>query len=140
MDPLLTGDFFGNIERLRASWYCLTLFSTLNPTIECFATRWEGTSITSFYICFFSSNILRRFVATRAGNDPELDPNRAPEPPTKAIDKPAQRVGKRDAPKELPAQPQAENTSTNNRRGQRTQGNEAGKSIHLVVLMGGLFN
>ncbi|GAB7353075.1 hypothetical protein MBLNU459_g3623t1 [Dothideomycetes sp. NU459] len=29
------------------------------------------------------------------GNDPELDPNREPEPPTKVIDKPVQRSGKR---------------------------------------------
>lgn len=54
MDPLLTGDFFGNIERLRASWYCLTLFSTGNPTIECFASRWEGNiNYIILYLLFF---------------------------------------------------------------------------------------
>ena len=36
------------------------------------------------------------------GNDPELDPDREPEPPTKAIDKPAARAGKRNAPAEAP--------------------------------------
>ncbi|RAL15488.1 putative telomere and ribosome associated protein Stm1 [Aspergillus homomorphus CBS 101889] len=57
------------------------------------------------------------------GNDPELDPNREPEPPTKAVDRPAPRVGKRDAPKEAPStQPRAEN---NSRRGGRATGNEA---------------
>jgi hypothetical protein len=33
-----------------------------------------------------------------AGNDPELDPNRPADPPTKAIDKPVARAGKRDGP------------------------------------------
>lgn len=39
------------------------------------------------------------------GNDPELDPDRAPEPPTKAIDKPIARTGKRNAPAEAPLRP-----------------------------------
>ncbi|KAH0174731.1 hypothetical protein KCU67_g612, partial [Aureobasidium melanogenum] len=37
------------------------------------------------------------------GNDPELDPNREPEPPTKIIDKPIQRAGKRNAGAEGPS-------------------------------------
>ncbi|KAK5019598.1 hypothetical protein BJ546DRAFT_367976 [Cryomyces antarcticus] len=37
------------------------------------------------------------------GNDPELDPDREPEPPTKVIDKPVQRTGKRNAGAEGPA-------------------------------------
>ncbi|KAF2837965.1 hypothetical protein M501DRAFT_995221 [Patellaria atrata CBS 101060] len=37
------------------------------------------------------------------GNDPELDPNREPEPPTKAVDKPTPRIGKRNAGAEAPA-------------------------------------
>ena len=37
------------------------------------------------------------------GNDPELDPEREPEPPTKIIDKPTQRAGKRNAGAEGPA-------------------------------------
>lgn len=37
------------------------------------------------------------------GNDPELDPDREPEPPTKAVDKPVQRSGKRNAGAEGPA-------------------------------------
>ncbi|OCK81294.1 hypothetical protein K432DRAFT_21211 [Lepidopterella palustris CBS 459.81] len=36
------------------------------------------------------------------GNDPELDPDREPEPPTKAIDKPTARTGKRNTPNEAP--------------------------------------
>lgn len=59
------------------------------------------------------------------GNDPELDPNRPPAPPAKAVDRPAARVGKRDAPKEAPTttQPPREN---NGRRGGRVNaGNEA---------------
>ncbi|KAI9370110.1 Stm1-domain-containing protein [Aspergillus egyptiacus] len=55
------------------------------------------------------------------GNDPELDPNREPEPPTRAIDKPAPRHGKRDAPKEAPTRP----TEGAPRRGGRFTGSEA---------------
>lgn len=36
------------------------------------------------------------------GNDPELDPDREPEPPTKAVDKPTARTGKRNGPSEAP--------------------------------------
>ncbi|KAL4885117.1 Stm1-domain-containing protein [Aspergillus karnatakaensis] len=56
------------------------------------------------------------------GNDPELDPNREPEPPTRALDKPAPRHGKRDAPKEAPARPTEGGAP---RRGGRATGNEA---------------
>ncbi|KAL4754020.1 hypothetical protein BDW72DRAFT_167209 [Aspergillus terricola var. indicus] len=55
------------------------------------------------------------------GNDPELDPNREPEPPTRALDKPAPRHGKRDAPKEAPTRPEGQTS----RRGPRATGNEA---------------
>ncbi|CAI7570324.1 unnamed protein product [Penicillium discolor] len=56
------------------------------------------------------------------GNDPELDPSRPAPPPTKAIDRPVDRSGKRDAPKEQPAR----HTEANARRGGRvTAGNEA---------------
>lgn len=57
------------------------------------------------------------------GNDPELDPNREPEPPTRAVDRPIPRVGKRDAPKEAPSQPRL--SENNARRGGRQAGNEA---------------
>ncbi|KIW06277.1 uncharacterized protein PV09_02748 [Verruconis gallopava] len=46
------------------------------------------------------------------GNDPELDPDREPEPPTRAIDKPLPRSGKRDTGPQPPAEPA-------NRRGGR---------------------
>ena len=36
------------------------------------------------------------------GNDPELDPDREPEPPTKIIDNPVARTGKRNAGAEGP--------------------------------------
>ncbi|KAG0159387.1 hypothetical protein PDIDSM_6909 [Penicillium digitatum] len=56
------------------------------------------------------------------GNDPELDPSRPAPPPTKAIDRPVDRSGKRDVPKEQPAR----HTEANARRGGRvTGGNEA---------------
>lgn len=37
------------------------------------------------------------------GNDPEQDPDREPEPPTKVADRPVQRSGKRNAGGEAPA-------------------------------------
>ncbi|KAJ5290170.1 uncharacterized protein N7443_010423 [Penicillium atrosanguineum] len=58
------------------------------------------------------------------GNDPELDPNRPAPPPAKAVDRPAARSGKRDAPNEAPTA--APREGNNNRRGGRvTAGNEA---------------
>ncbi|KAJ5439529.1 uncharacterized protein N7458_010527 [Penicillium daleae] len=57
------------------------------------------------------------------GNDPELDPNRPPAPPAKAVDRPAPRIGKRDAPLEAPSTQPRENAG---RRGGRvTGGNDA---------------
>jgi len=56
------------------------------------------------------------------GNDPELDPERrAPSPPTKAIDKPAPRTGKRNGPAEAPAAATAVSSS---RPKQTRSGNE----------------
>ncbi|KAL4906037.1 Stm1-domain-containing protein [Aspergillus multicolor] len=55
------------------------------------------------------------------GNDPELDPSKPPEPPTRALDKPAPRHGKRDAPKEAPTRPEGQTS----RRGGRATGNDA---------------
>ncbi|KAJ5609159.1 hypothetical protein N7528_009726 [Penicillium herquei] len=60
------------------------------------------------------------------GNDPELDPSRPPAPPARAVDRPAPRVGKRDAPKEAPAAAAAPRSENNNRRGGRVNnGNDA---------------
>lgn len=108
-------------ERLRASWYfrpfpILVIFA-------CFSIPRNKQKRTAI----FSSTSLTYLRRDFTGNDPELDPNRAPEPPTKALDKPAPRVGKRDAPKEAPAQQQQQQPRENTgRRGQRFQGNEAG--------------
>ncbi|KAK5682845.1 hypothetical protein LTR17_027350 [Elasticomyces elasticus] len=44
-----------------------------------------------------ASQIASKNLYDLLGNDPELDPDREPEPPTKAIDKPAARAGKRNA-------------------------------------------
>lgn len=41
------------------------------------------------------------------GNDHEYDSDREPAPPTKTVDRPAARHGKRDAPKEAPSAPPA---------------------------------
>ncbi|EEP82639.1 predicted protein [Uncinocarpus reesii 1704] len=53
------------------------------------------------------------------GNDPELDPDREPQPPLKVADKTAPRYGKRDAP----AQPRGSNPALS-RGGPRYSGNE----------------
>lgn len=61
------------------------------------------------------------------GNTSDQDSDREPEPPTKAIDKPAARVGKREAPPQSPAEPLA-NVATRGRGGRRGggfTGNEA---------------
>lgn len=60
------------------------------------------------------------------GNDPELDPDREPEPPTKAIDKPAARTGKRNAPAEAPARA----VGTTTRQPQSANANDNGTSSH----------
>lgn len=80
----------------------------------------------------YSASRLHHLVSNTAayaitGNDPELDPNREPEPPTRAVDRPAPRHGKRDAPKEPATKP---NLHENNaRRGSRFTGNEAGMCL-----------
>lgn len=64
-----------------------------------------------------------------AGNDPELDPNREPEPPTKVVDKPAPRVGKRNGTTEAPVKDAAPARAG---RKEALSGNEQGVSrIHL---------
>ena len=60
------------------------------------------------------------------GNDPELDPDREPEPPTKAIDKPAARAGKRNAPAEAPVRDAGRGGRGGHRDG--FGGNEGGTS------------
>ena len=62
------------------------------------------------------------------GNDPDLDSDREPEPPTRAVDKSATRLGKRDAPKEAPLAPRGGASSGTRGRGGRGGGNEEGMS------------
>lgn len=62
-----------------------------------------------------------------AGNDPELDPDRPPSPPTRAIEKPLPRVGKREAPKEAPTAPRGGAAGARGGRGGRVSGNEEGE-------------
>ncbi|KYG41796.1 hypothetical protein M433DRAFT_147366 [Acidomyces richmondensis BFW] len=49
-----------------------------------------------------SSQIASKNLYELLGNDPELDPDREPEPPTKVVDKPVQRSGKRNAGADVP--------------------------------------
>jgi hypothetical protein len=66
------------------------------------------------------------------GNDLELDPNREPEPPTKVIDKPVQRTGKRNPAAEGPAK-DAPRPAAAAARGGRT---DAGTCYSLGGCMG----
>jgi plasminogen activator inhibitor 1 RNA-binding protein len=65
------------------------------------------------------------------GNDPELDPDREPEPPTKAIDKPVPRSGKRDIGPKAPAEPSSRRGGRGGSRGTET-GNERGMPSQIV--------
>lgn len=47
---------------------------------------------------------------TWLGNDPEYDSDKEPEPPTKAVDKPVARSGKRNAPEVAPGGSAERNT------------------------------
>ncbi|KIX02045.1 uncharacterized protein Z518_07984 [Rhinocladiella mackenziei CBS 650.93] len=60
------------------------------------------------------------------GNTSDQDSDREPDPPTKAVDKPAARHGKRDAPKTAPTEPESVATrGRGGRRGGGFTGNEA---------------
>lgn len=65
------------------------------------------------------ANIASKNLYDLLGNDPELDPDREPEPPTKAIDKPAPRTGKRNVASEAP---------TSGSGGSRSRGGRGGAS------------
>ncbi|KAJ4993650.1 elicitor protein [Stagonosporopsis vannaccii] len=65
----------------------------------------------------------RKLAHDPAGNDPELDPNRPAEPPTKAIDKPAPRHGKRDG-SDVKAAPPAERQGNQSRAKQSNNAND----------------
>src|SRR5690625_3775136 len=71
------------------------------------------------------------------GNDPEEDSDREPDPPTKAIDKPTNRYGKRDAPKAAPEPPVTATRGGGAGRGRRGgfTGNEEGKVFSFVCLI-----
>ena len=71
---------------------------------------------------------LTSIVCNHLGNDPDQDSDREPEPPTKAIDKPSARFGKRDAPKVAPAAPEPTRGGAGAGRGGRRGGysNEEG--------------
>lgn len=63
-----------------------------------------------------------------AGNTSDQDSDREPEPPTKTIDKPTARLGKRDAPATAPAESGVSGRGgRGGRRGGGFSGSEAGK-------------
>lgn len=82
---------------------------------------------TSYWVGLKAQHRLRKaFTHDPAGNDPELDPNRPADPPTRAIDKPVMRHGKRDgsdAPKAV-----SERQSHQTRAKQTDNANENGTS------------
>ena len=71
---------------------------------------------------------MRKLAHDPAGNDPELDPNREPEPPTKVMDKPVQRAGKRNAGAEAPAATDAPRPAGRGGRNAAFTGSEQGKT------------
>lgn len=84
---------------------------------------------TSFWVYFHALPCHRTILTTNfAGNTSDQDSDREPEPPTKTIDKPTARLGKRDAPASAPA----DSTSVGarggrgGRRGGGFSGSEAG--------------
>ena len=73
-----------------------------------------------------------------AGNDPELDPDRPADPPTKAIDKPVHRSGKRegtDAPR-----PAREGLGNQTRTRPTGNSNENGTSTNRHIGTGAIGN
>jgi hypothetical protein len=100
-------------EPVRASWYC-SLCRVFHITI---------TS---------SSNPL-----LETGNDHEYDSDREPAPPTKTVDRPAARHGKREAPKEAPAAAPAAAAPRGGGRGGRggRGGNDDGSFTFLFYLL-----
>jgi plasminogen activator inhibitor 1 RNA-binding protein len=73
-----------------------------------------------------SSAIASKNIYELLGNDPELDPDRPADPPTRAIEKPVMRHGKRegtDAPRPMP-----ERLGNQNRAKQTASANENGTS------------
>lgn len=66
------------------------------------------------------------------GNDPEQDPDREPEPPTKIADKPVQRSGKRNVLDQAQAAPARGDSSERGRGGRRGRGGHEGTSNMAV--------
>ena len=83
-------------------------------------------TFTSYWVRLDTWHSCRTNTHDPAGNDPELDPNRPADPPTRAIEKPVMRHGKRDGsdlPKSIP-----ERQSHQNRAKQTDNANENGMS------------
>ena len=68
---------------------------------------------------------------TYIGNDPEYDSDKEPAPPTKAVDGPNARAGKRNAPKEAPGAPAA--GGRGGRRGGGATGSESGRDSMMLI-------
>lgn len=82
---------------------------------------------TSCWVCNIEVHHLRKLAHDPAGNDPELDPNRPAEPPTKAIDKPVARHGKREGA-DVKAAPPVERQGNQSRAKQSNNANDNGTS------------
>jgi plasminogen activator inhibitor 1 RNA-binding protein len=78
----------------------------------------------SCWVCLCNTERADGPYSPPTGNDPELDPDRPADPPTRAIEKPVMRTGKRDggeAPKPAPErqgnQTRAKQTASANENG-----------------------
>lgn len=97
-------------------------------SIEALANN-DCRTCTSCWVCYFQVHRSRKLAHDPAGNDPELDPNRPAEPPTKAIDKPTPRHGKREGSDVKPAPP-VERQGNQSRAKQSNNANDNGTSRH----------
>lgn len=71
------------------------------------------------------SSVVSKNLYELLGNDPELDPDREPEPPTKVVDKPTARTGKRNGLAEQPARVEAPAAGRSARRDNFTGSEQA---------------
>jgi len=85
----------------------------------------RGSADQKTHLWFTMASIASKNLYELLGNDPEQDPERAtPQPPTKAVDKPVNRTGKRDAGPTAPSESTGSSRGRGGRGGSRETGSE----------------
>jgi hypothetical protein len=119
------------VRSSASSLHCIGRRDRLQPREKiCTIANYDCRTYTSCWVCQHSTRTLPPPYSPRTGNDPELDPDRPADPPTRAIEKPVMRVGKRDgteAPKPAP-----ERQGNQTRAKQTASGNENGTSFRTM--------